>query len=389
MANFECGPTTNIVVAGGGGGAPLTAKALAGACPESTITLIQGTHDHGGSSGVLRDEFGVPAMGDVAGGLAAFSAPELSEPFNTRFGAEDDVERVRTVGDKLFDVIRQHTPGLDEAWAALQLDRADEVAGELADRGHSMKGHTYRNLLLTGQMLDGNDIGQAAARTSELLGIAPNHRVVPAVLAPHELVMHDGDDVIVGEGIIDEHTVQTPEDTRVWLSEGAELNPEAREAIQRADAFVIAPGTFYTSVAPVLATPGMADALRAMPASSPVTAVANLVTEPKESQAWTLSHYLKNVEAYSNPASSGGRDVDHVIFNTDLAKLPPGTEPVVYDRDNLELLGRQQVAVGANLIDEAETALDPNDSVKRSAVHHNPAVLGGTLLAVVQERRAA
>src|SRR6185369_13014017 len=74
----------NIVVIGGGTGSFALLNGLKK--HTDTITALVGMTDDGGSTGVLRDEYGVLPPGDVRKCLAALSrTPQLRNLFNCRF----------------------------------------------------------------------------------------------------------------------------------------------------------------------------------------------------------------------------------------------------------------------------------------------------------------
>src|SRR4051794_11084870 len=86
------GPT--VIISGGGGGAPRIAKGVAEAIPEARVILGEAIHDGGGSSGRLRDELGIPAVGDISSGIAAFAPPEISALINHRYGPKSQDESI-------------------------------------------------------------------------------------------------------------------------------------------------------------------------------------------------------------------------------------------------------------------------------------------------------
>jgi uncharacterized cofD-like protein len=78
-------------------------------------------------------------------------------------------------------------------------------------------------------------------------------------------------------------------------------------AVQELDAVVIGPGSFYTSLLPVLAVQGMAEALASVP--GPVVLVANLLTEGRGMDGFTAADEVSRIEAFIK------RRVDVVVFN--------------------------------------------------------------------------
>jgi uncharacterized cofD-like protein len=65
--------------------------------------------------------------------------------------------------------------------------------------------------------------------------------------------------------------------TRLWIEPDVRLHEAALAAIEGLDAAIIGPGSFYTSLMPILLVRGAAEAIRKVP--GPIILVANLLTE--------------------------------------------------------------------------------------------------------------
>ena len=127
---------------------------------------------------------------------------------------------------------------------------------------------------------------------------------------------------------------------RVFLEpDGARALPEVLEAIAHAHVVVLAPGSLYTSLIPNLLVGGVADALRA--AAALKICVANLMTEPGETDGMSLGDHLEAVYAH------GGRGViDGIVahgrpFPADVVAryARAGAMPVATDRERVRALG--------------------------------------------------
>ena len=84
-------------------------------------------------------------------------------------------------------------------------------------------------------------------------------------------------------------------------------------------------------------------------------------------RAQCVARYVAGLERYL-----GGRPLDAVIYNTDLESLPEHTQPVRIDEVFLSALSVR--AIGAPLVGP-QAVKNPNDTIKRSEVRHNMAVL--------------
>lgn len=213
---------------GGGHGLSRALAALRrlGHRPTAVVTVA----DDGGSSGRLREEHGVVALGDMRMALFTLAGDaELAAVFEHRFRA-----------------------------------------GEL-------EGHAMGNLFLLAMLeVTGGDLLRALDRAAMLLDC--QGRVLPCTNQAVRLCACVG-----GEEVGGQVRVATAEGTveRVWLSpERPVACPEAVAAIEEADAIVLGPGSLFTSILATLAVPGIADAV--VRCDARIVYVANLLTQRGE-----------------------------------------------------------------------------------------------------------
>lgn len=230
------------------------------------ITAVVSMFDSGGSSGVLRDEFGVLPPGDVRRCLVALSegsrAEILRELFNYRF-----------------------------------------------ENGGSLKGHSFGNLFLVAlSNIYGGDL-EGIRKASELLDI--KGKVLPVTLDKADLhaTLEDGTEII-GETNIDipKHNGDL-HIKRLFLVPEARIFEETDKAIREADIVVLGPGDPYSSVIPNLLVGGMKEALKANRGRKVL--VSNLMSEWGETNDLSASDIAKELLAYS-----GLSTFDYVICNT-------------------------------------------------------------------------
>jgi len=258
-----------VVTIGGGTGSYVVLRGLT-AFPLD-ITAIVSMFDSGGSSGKLRDEFGVLPPGDMRRCLVALSegprAEILRDLFNHRFENKD-----------------------------------------------SLKGHSFGNLFLVAlRDIYGSDI-EAIRKASELLDL--KGRVLPVSLDRSDVhaVLEDGTE-IEGETNIDVPQFDgNLKISRVSLKPSAKLYEETDQAIRDADVVIIGPGDLYTSIVPNLLVEGMAAALSESKAKK--VAVCNLMTKWGETHGYVASDFVKEVLRYS-----GLKRFDHILCNT--AEMDP------------------------------------------------------------------
>jgi len=240
-----------IVALGGGTGLPAVLRSLrlmlGNAAPEDAITAIVAVTDDGGSSGRIRSELDMPAPGDVRNCLAAL--------------ATDASPLARLLQHRLS--------------------------------GGGFDGHTIGNLLLAGltQQLDG-DFASAVRELARM--VRTGGRVLPATAeAVHLKAEFESGEVIVGETAIARHGRPI---RRLALERHARPLPEAIEALVNADVIIVGPGSLYTSILPVLLTDGLAPTIYGLQATR--IYVANLMTEPGETDDFTLERHLDVIHAH-------------------------------------------------------------------------------------------
>ncbi len=262
---------TNIVAIGGGAG---TFNVLYGIKRNLNynISAIISVADNGGTTGAIRDKYGILPPGDMRRAIAALAK---------------NTEMVR----KLFEYSFK-----DEEW----------VIG----------GNKIGNILLTALVDITGSFEKAVDTLSEMFDV--RGRIIPVTLEDVHLAVRfeDGTEV-VGEKNIDisdknpgERTHNIDQDiTDAWLVwNSGNLNPRAREAILSADYIVIGPGDLYTSIVPNLLSKGMREALEASTAK--IIYVCNAMTKRGETTNMEVIDFINTIEKYIDPGK-----LDFVIVN--------------------------------------------------------------------------
>ncbi|MCD6141482.1 YvcK family protein [Candidatus Bipolaricaulota bacterium] len=256
---LERGP--RVVAIGGGTGLSTLLRGL----KEETanITAVVTVMDDGGSSGRLRAELDVLPPGDVRNCIIALAA--------------------------------------DEARMAELLQHRFRGGGELA-------GHSLGNLLLVGLEQATGGFDRAVEAMSQILAI--RGEVLPATLTKCHLVarMEDGE-WVEGESRISSDPRRIEE---IRLSK-EDVPPYGRvlEAISRADLILLGPGSLYTSIIPNLLVNGIADEIERAPAEKFL--VANLMTQPGETDGFTLRDHLRVLDQYVSVQAFDGILVNNAL----------------------------------------------------------------------------
>lgn len=253
-----------VVTIGGGTGSYVVLRGLK-AYPLS-ITAVISMFDSGGSSGVLRDEFGILPPGDIRRALLALSegkrAEILRELFNYRF-----------------------------------------------ENGGSLKGHSFGNLFIAAlSAIYGSDI-EAIRKASELLDL--KGKVLPVSLdkAHLHVVLEDGTEIKGEDNVYNPKHDGELKVTRAFLEPRATIYDETARAIREADIVVICPGSLYASLVPNFLVEGMREALQESKAKK--VAICDLMTQWGQTNDFVASDMIQELLAYS-----GLPKFDHVICNT-------------------------------------------------------------------------
>jgi uncharacterized cofD-like protein len=249
----------NVVCFGGGTGLPGLLSGLKHN-PWLNITAVVNMFDTGGSSGELRDRFGILPPGDILKCLLALSKHES-------YAREILLRRIRS----------QEFPG-----------------------------HTGGNVLLLGLEKVFGDCSSAIDALGQLLSI--RGRVVPVTLAQSTLCGRYKDGTVYrGETSVDIGVHEGRIVDELFLDPLVDASERALEAIEQADVFCIGPGSFYTSVLSNFLPRGIVSALQK--AKGKLIYIANLLTEGRGMKGMQLEDIVAMVERQID------RSVDYVVAN--------------------------------------------------------------------------
>lgn len=244
-----------IVVIGGGTGSHVVLQGLKRLTTQ--VTAIVAMTDSGGSSGRVREELGQLPPGDVRQCLVALSPDDQSGML------------LRQLFDYRFD------------------------------RGPGLNGHSFGNLFLAALTEITGSTAEATAEAGRLLNIKGT--VLPVTLTKTELCARlvDGTE-LEGEANLDQRKERLGVKVDyVFLKDKAFIYPPAAEAIENAQAIVLAPGDLYTSIIPNLLVDGVPQAIQR--SNSPKILVCNLMTKPGESDGFKASDFVKETQEYLAP----------------------------------------------------------------------------------------
>ena len=281
-----------VVALGGGHGLAVALRAIREYA--ATTTAVVSVADDGGSSGRLRRDLGVLPPGDVRKCLVALAAP----------------------GNRWADAFEHRFAG-----------------GEL-------DGHALGNLMLAGLAETLGDFTEAIDETGRLLEVfgcvrpaTTDHVVLRALVDAESAAGRsvEGQVAVMNVSGRIRHVELIPPD--------APAHPDAIAAIADADQVVLAPGSLFTSLLPVLAVPALRDAVTATPAR--VVQVCNLRPQLPETDGLDAGDHLRAVLEH-------GARVDDFLYDPVTLKC---------DEDEIRSLGARPVARG--VAEPAHLAHDP------------------------------
>ncbi len=302
-----------IVVFGGGNGLSYLLRGLKQFPMD--ITAIVSVCDDGKSTGILREEFNVPAVGDIRRVLVSLAETEplVEELFNYRFNTTSDLNG-HTVGNLLLTAMREITGNLSDGIESLS--RVLNLKGKVVPL-------TEDNVVLMGEMEDGN--------------------------------------IVEGEHNI---TIDKRKIKRVYYKEEPKATKEAIKAIKEADLIIFSMGSLFTSIIPNLICKEIIEAIDKSKAK--IMYICNIMTQPGETEDFTVTDHVKMLNEYL-----GKRKIDVVLANNGLIdnKLVKKYEtleqkdPVKFDEENFK-------SINAHIIS------DDFISISNKMIRHNNLKLG-------------
>ena len=318
-----------------GGGTGLSAFLRGMKEHTSNLTAIVTVADDGGSSGALREELGIPPVGDIRNCIAALAdaEPLMTDFLGYRFpgGRRDDGQPVET------------QPG-------------------------ALGGHAIGNLLIAAlTAVEGGDFEEAVRRMNRVLAV--RGQVLPVSPTPITLHARTRNGVVVSG---QSHVMRTPGIERVWITPAdVAASSDALTAIAEADVIVLGPGSLYTSLLPALLVPEIRDAVAAAPALRMY--VCNVATQAGETAGYDLADHVEALVAHTRPGL-----VDLVLANDGFdARVPPD-----WAAESVRL--RWPPAVSPVPALATEDIVDP-----ANAHRHDPERLAAAALRVAERELAA
>lgn len=292
----------NVVVLGGGTGQSVLLSGLK-KFPVN-ITAVVSVADDGRNTGKLREQFNIPAMGDVRRVLIALSETEdfVAELFSYRFKGDCDLGG-NNIGNLLLTAMSDICGNLSSG--VKEISKILNLKGEVLPL-------TDDNVVLMGEMNDGS--------------------------------------IIEGEHNI---TLSPKKIKRVFYKESPIVNVEVIDKIKDSDAIILSMGSVYTSIIPNLLCKEVIDAIDS--SNAKIIYVCNVMTQPGETDDFKVSDHIKLLNSYL-----GKRKIDTVITNSEeisveTQRIYETTEQkdlVIIDDENIdiEIVSKPLIRVENNVI---------------------------------------
>ena len=283
-----------VVVLGGGTGLSTLLRGLKQFPVD--ITAIVAVSDDGRSTGKLRQEFNVPAVGDIRQVIIALSETEplFQKLLNYRFKTNSD-----------------------------------------------LNGHALGNLLLTGLINVSGNLSTSIESLGKILNL--KGKVLP-LTEDNVILMSkmEDDSIIEGEHNITESNKNIKE---IFYKEKPKVLDEVIYEIEHADLIILSMGSLYTSLLPNLICDEVKNSIDNSKAD--VMYVCNIMTQPGETDYYKASDHIKTINKYLN-----NKKVNVIIVNNGKVTKKikekylsmEQKDQVIYDKEELKKLNLKIIA---------------------------------------------
>ena len=252
------------------------------------ITSVVSVCDDGKSTGKLRKEFNIPAMGDIRRVMISLSETEplMEKLLNYRFSSNSE--------------LNEHTVG------NLLLTAGTQITGNLSDGIKSIS----KVLNLKGKVIP----------------FSEDNIVLSAIM--------EDDSIVNGEHYITESPLKIK---KVYYEKEPEICDEVFDSIDESDLIILSMGSLYTSIIPNLLSKKIIEKLDKT--SAKIMYVCNMVTQPGETDDFKVSDHLKVLNSYL-----GTHKIDIVVANTgsidkkvaEKYSTLEQKDPVLFDEENID-----------------------------------------------------
>lgn len=278
-----------IVAIGGGTGLSTILEGLK--AYTANITAIVAVADEGGSSGRLREEFGILPPGDIRNCLVSLAEASqlMRDLFQYRF-----------------------------------------------KEGEGIKGHSFGNIFITAMTQVKGSFKAAVEESSRVLAI--RGRVIPSSLDKIRLKAEYSD------GSTKEGEDKIPQEEKLIKRIGlvpydAKPNPEALEAIKEAEIIILGPGSLFTSVIPNVLIKGISEEIAKKDCLK--IYICNVMTQKGETDGFTAADHVDMLTFHTRKGLINTCLVNsgRLEYRLLLKYAQEKSFPVIFDRERLRRMG--------------------------------------------------
>ncbi|MBQ6840804.1 MAG: YvcK family protein [Bacilli bacterium] len=292
-----------IVIFGGGSGLSQILKGLK--LFPVNITAVVSVSDDGRSTGRLRQEMNIPAVGDITKVMVSMANinEDMTKLMNYRF-----------------------------------------------TKSKSLGNHSVKNLLLTALLDIKGNFASSLPIMEDILDIK-NGKVLPLTEdSVHIIGITENGNQIVGEEQI---TASEEKIVRIIYDKPVTVNEKVFKAVNEADLIIFSSGSLHTSIIPHLVCEDLTEAI--VKSKAKKMYLCNLFTQPGETDDFKVSDHVNMLEQYL-----GEGTIDLVVANSktmssalvEKYSVEEQKNPVVLDKDVLEEKGIYVISDKLYKIDE-------------------------------------
>lgn len=253
------------------------------------INAVVCVTDTGGSTGTLRDDYNIPAVGDITKVLL----------------------NIANLDDDLKELLNYR---MKDSYTKNNL-------------------HSIKNLILTALLNIYGDLNKAIYEFSKLFNL--DGKVLPITTDNTNLIakMENGKKIIGEEAITMEKSLIKSID----YTTNIKTNKVVLKEIKEADLIIFSPGSLYTSVIPHLIAPKIKEAIS--DAKAKKIYVCNLITQPGETEDFTVSKHIEVLEEYLGKNVLDAVFVNNYPFTNKYKKQyeKENKFEVKFDKENVKL----------------------------------------------------
>ena len=223
------------------------------------VTTVIAVSDNGSSTGVLKEELDIPAVGDI--GKVLLSMANVDKDF--------------------VDLLRYRF-----------------------SKEGSLHNHPVRNIMLAALIDTKGSLTEATKYMAKILRVKGT--VLPLTEDKVELVGFGETQEFFGEESVSMNVANIE---KLSYDHEIHVGTEIKDAIKEADLLIFSPGSLYTSILPHLLSKEVVQAIKN--AKAPVMYVSNLVSQPGETDGYNVGDHIAVINKYLD-----GRKVDIVVANS-------------------------------------------------------------------------